>query len=55
MAINEAGELVLIREYAAGFHEMQLTLVKGAVDDGESLEEAAKDISTEFGVECLSF
>ena len=41
VAINEAEELVLIREYAAGFHEMQLTLVKGAVDDGESLEEAA--------------
>ena len=50
VAINEAGELVLIREYAAGFHEMQLTLVKGAVDDGESLEEAAnRELKEEIG------
>lgn len=50
VAINEAEELVLIREYAAGFHEMQLTLVKGAVDDGESLEEAAnRELKEEVG------
>lgn len=50
VAINEADELVLIREYAAGFHEMQLTLVKGAVDDGESLEEAAnRELKEEIG------
>ena len=50
VAINEANELVLIREYAAGFHEMQLTLVKGAVDDGESLEEAAnRELKEEVG------
>jgi ADP-ribose diphosphatase len=50
VAINEADELVLIREYAAGFHEMQLTLVKGAVDDGESLEEAAnRELKEEVG------
>jgi len=50
VAINEVDELVLIREYAAGFHEMQLTLVKGAVDDGESLEEAAnRELKEEVG------
>jgi ADP-ribose diphosphatase len=48
--INEADELLLIREYAAGFHELQLTLVKGAVDDGESLEEAAnRELKEEIG------
>lgn len=50
VALNAADELVLIREYAAGFHEMQLTLVKGAVDDGESLEEAAnRELKEEAG------
>lgn len=50
VAINDAEELVLIREYAAGFHEMQLTLVKGAVDDGESLEEAGnRELKEEVG------
>ena len=50
VAINDADELVLIREYAAGFHEIQLTLVKGAVDDGESLEEAAnRELKEETG------
>ena len=50
VAVNDANELVLIREYAAGFHEMQLTLVKGAVDDGESLEEAAnRELKEEAG------
>ncbi len=50
VAINDAGELLLIREYAAGFHEMQLTLVKGAVDEGESLEEAAnRELKEEIG------
>lgn len=58
VALNEAGELVLIREYAAGFHEMQLTLVKGAVDDGESLEEAAnRELKEEagFGARRINF
>lgn len=50
VALNDADELVLIREYAAGFHEMQLSLVKGAVDDGESLEEAAnRELKEEVG------
>ena len=51
VAINDEDELVLIREYAAGFHEFQLTLVKGAVDDGESLEEAAnRELKEEIGL-----
>jgi ADP-ribose diphosphatase len=50
VALNDADELLLIREYAAGFHEMQLTLVKGAVDTGESLEEAAdRELKEEIG------
>ena len=31
----------MIREYAAGFHELQLTLPKGVVDADESLDAAA--------------
>ena len=50
VAVNAADELLLIREYAAGFHEMQLTLVKGTVDPGESLEEAAnRELKEEIG------
>jgi ADP-ribose diphosphatase len=50
VAVNEADELVLIREYAAGFHEVQLTLVKGAAEAGESLEEAAnRELKEEIG------
>jgi ADP-ribose diphosphatase len=50
VALNDADELLLIREYAAGFHELQLTLVKGAVDAGESLEEAAnRELKEEIG------
>ena len=50
VAINAADELLLIREYAAGFHELQLTLPKGIVDAGESLEEAARrELAEEVG------
>lgn len=49
--VNDAGEVVLIREYCAGFHEMQLTLVKGAAEAGESLEEAAnRELREEIGM-----
>jgi ADP-ribose diphosphatase len=49
--LNQHGELVLIREYCAGFHEMQLTLVKGAAERGESLEEAAlRELREETGL-----
>ncbi|GAA6134633.1 ADP compounds hydrolase NudE [Oceaniserpentilla sp. 4NH20-0058] len=39
--INEKGEVLLIREYGAGLEDYNLTLPKGAVDLGESLEQAA--------------
>ena len=48
----------MIREYAAGFHELQLTLVKGAAEPGESLEEAAnREMKEEvgFGARELTF
>jgi ADP-ribose diphosphatase len=51
VAVNAADELMLIREYCAGFHEMQLTLVKGAAEDGESLEDAAnRELKEEIGM-----
>lgn len=50
VAINAAHEVVLIREYAAGFHEYQLTLPKGAAEPGESLLEAAnRELKEEAG------
>jgi ADP-ribose diphosphatase len=50
VAVNGNGELVLIREYCAGFHEMQLTLVKGATEGEESLEEATnRELKEEAG------
>ncbi len=58
VAVNGDGELVLIREYCAGFHEMQLTLVKGAAEGRESLEEAAnRELMEEagFGARSMRF
>ena len=58
VAINDNDELLLIREYAAGFHEFQLTLPKGAADPGESLEAAAaRELAEEagFGAKDLRF
>jgi ADP-ribose diphosphatase len=50
VAVNEHRELLLIREYAAGFHEMQLTLPKGSAEPGETLEEATnREIAEEIG------
>lgn len=51
VAVNDADELMLIREYCAGFHEVQLTLVKGATDVDESLEDAAnRELKEEIGM-----
>ncbi|MCB1685681.1 MAG: ADP compounds hydrolase NudE [Pseudomonadales bacterium] len=58
VAVDGNQDLLLIREYAAGFHEIQLTLVKGAAEDGESLEEAAnRELKEEvgFGARSLEF
>ena len=50
VAVNENDELLLIREYAAGFHEVQLSLPKGAANLGESLEDAAsRELQEEVG------
>ena len=51
VAVNEADELMLIREYCAGFHELQLTLVKGAAEVDESLQDAAnRELKEEIGM-----
>ena len=50
VAVNAQNELLLIREYAAGFHEMQLTLPKGLVEPEESMEAAAsRELAEEAG------
>ncbi len=50
VALDDAGEILLIREYMAGFHAYQLTLPKGAADPGESLEDAAnRELKEEAG------
>lgn len=49
--VSDAGELLLIREYCAGFHEMQLTMVKGAANADEALEDAAnRELKEEIGM-----
>ncbi len=48
--INEHGEVLLIREYGAGLEDYTLTLPKGAVDLGESIEQAAnRELKEEVG------
>ncbi|MCC5886880.1 MAG: ADP compounds hydrolase NudE [Gammaproteobacteria bacterium] len=50
VAVDDTGEVLLIREYMAGFHAYQLTLPKGAADPGESLEDAAnRELQEEAG------
>lgn len=50
VALDDDDQLVLIREYMAGFHAYQLTLPKGAAEPGESLEEAAhRELQEETG------
>lgn len=39
--ITDKGEVLLIKEYGVGIEEYSLTLPKGAVDLGETLEQAA--------------
>ena len=49
-AIDEHDRLVLIREYMAGFHDFELSLPKGGVDPGETLEDAAnRELKEEAG------
>ena len=56
--INEKGEVLLIREYGAGMEDYTLTLPKGAVDLGETVEQAAlRELQEEihFGAKQLHF
>jgi ADP-ribose diphosphatase len=49
-ALDDQQRVLLIREYAAGFHEYQLTLPKGAAEAGESLAAAAdRELQEECG------
>ncbi len=50
VAVNDANEVLLIREYAAGFHEHQLSLPKGASELGEDLVAATnRELKEEVG------
>lgn len=50
VALLDDEHFIMIREYAAGFHEYQLTLPKGALDRGETVEEAAnRELMEEAG------
>jgi ADP-ribose diphosphatase len=50
VAVTDDDEVVLIREYMAGFHQYALTLPKGAVDPGEVLKDAAdRELKEEAG------
>lgn len=50
-ALDADGNVLLIREYAAGFHEYQLTLPKGAAEAGETLAQASlRELKEEVGV-----
>jgi ADP-ribose diphosphatase len=55
----DGDDVLLIREYMAGFHAYQLTLPKGAAEPGETLEAAAdRELKEEAGfgarrLECL--
>lgn len=50
VALNEQQEVVLIREYAGGFHDYVLTLPKGLIDPGEdALAAANRELKEETG------
>lgn len=50
VAINDDSEVVLIREYAGGFHDYCLTLPKGLVEPGEDILAAAnRELMEETG------
>lgn len=56
--INDKGEVLLIKEYGVGIEGYSLTLPKGAVDMGETLEQAAnRELKEEisFGAKQLHY
>lgn len=49
--VNEAGEVLMVREYAAGTERYELGLVKGRIDAGEApLEAANRELREEIGL-----
>ena len=58
IAVNAAGSLIMVREYAAGTERYELGFVKGRVDPGETPAQAAlRELKEEigFGADTLSF
>ncbi len=50
VAMCDAENVLLVREYAAGLHHYELGLVKGRLEDGESVLEAAqRELKEEAG------
>lgn len=51
VALTNDNEVLMIREYALGFERYELTLPKGAIDEGESpLEAAQRELQEECGM-----
>lgn len=51
--ITEKGDLLLVREYAAGTERYELGFPKGLIDAGESAEQAAnRELKEEIGFGC---
>jgi ADP-ribose diphosphatase len=50
-AVADPDTILLVREYACGVHRYELGLVKGRIDRGETVEEAAqRELKEEAGV-----
>ncbi len=48
--ITDAGKVLLVKEYAAGFHRYEVGLPKGRLEPGESFEEGAnRELKEEVG------
>ena len=55
VAINDEAEIMLVKEYCAGFHEVRLSLPKGSCETGEPLEEATcRELAEEIGFSAQS-
>lgn len=51
VALNNNNEVALVKEYAVGSEQYELTLPKGAIDKGEEpLEAANRELSEEIGL-----
>ena len=51
VALDESQRVVMIREYAMGFERYELTLPKGAIDEGETpLAAAQRELQEECGM-----